>query len=119
MSEFVLHQEEGIVEAVARTSGPAGVVTASLFDGSIELDLDGADVRNICGVRAYVDNDLRDEQYEWLSRLISVPRRELEAGLSGPALRRVGSARSRNFSAREFDADLDTSFSVMLFSTDS
>ena len=112
MSEFVLHQEEGIVEAVARTSGPAGVVTASLFDGSIELDLDGADVRNICGVRAYVDNDLRDEQYEWLSRLISVPRRELEAGLSGPALRRVGSARSRNFSAREFDADLDTSFSV-------
>lgn len=112
MSEFVLHQEEGIVEAVARTSGPAGVVTASLFDGSIELDLDGADVRNICGVRAYVDNDLRDEQYEWLSRLISVSRRELEAGLSGPALRRVGSARSRNFSAREFDADLDTSFSV-------
>lgn len=112
MSEFVLHQEEGIVEAVARTSGPAGVVTASLFDGSIEIDLDGADVRNICGVRAYVDNDLRDEQYEWLSRLISVPRRELEAGLSGPALRRVGSARPRNFSAREFDADLDTSFSV-------
>jgi hypothetical protein len=112
MSEFVLHQEEGIVEAVARTSGPAGVVTASLFDGSIEIDLDGADVRNICGVRAYSDNDLRDEQYEWLSRLISVSRRELEAGLSGPSLRRVGSARSRNFSAREFDADLDTSFSV-------
>lgn len=112
MSEFVLHQEEGVVEAVARTAGPAGVVTATLFDGSIEIGLDGADVRNICGVRAYIDSHLRDEQYAWLSKLISVPQREIEAGLAGPSLRRVGSARSRNFSAREFDTDLDTSFSV-------
>ena len=112
MSEFVLHQEHGVIEAISRSAGAGGVITTAIFDGSIEIDLDGADVRNMCGVRAYIDGDVvSDEQYAWLEQLTQVQRIEIETALLGGVRRRIGTHHSRGFrrSIPEFDVDQNTS----------
>jgi len=119
MSEFALHQEYGVIEAISRSAGAGGVITTSLFDGSIEIDLDGADVRNMCGVRAYIDGDVvSDDQYMWLEQLTQVRRIEIETALVSGTRRRIGTHRSRGFRRSIPDFDVDQNTSSLVFALD-
>ena len=119
MSEFALHQEYGVIEAISRSAGAGGVITTSLFDGSIEIDLDGADVRNMCGVRAYIDGDVvSDDQYMWLEQLTQGRRIEIETALVSGTRRRIGTHRSRGFRRSIPDFDVDQNTSSLVFALD-
>jgi len=113
---FVVHNDEDAVEVTARGAGAAGAVGVEMFNGTVFVDLDGADVTSLVSARFPKEKDLSETQHSFIKDLFGEQTDDILRASAGSRDVRVGPARA---AARSNDqVEVDSAFSLFVVGAD-